>query len=96
VHSGVALNDAVLDWLCREPLGELVRSLPPPVAGSSAAAEVLSRSSPSTALHFVLNHGAAPVACEVRRPVRDRFDGRAVPLSFELPGYAYRILREQL
>jgi beta-galactosidase len=96
VHCGVALNDAVLDWLWREHLGAALHGLAPAVATSSPAAEVLTRRNHSTALHFVLNHGSESVTCELRRPAHDLFDGQDVPRSFELPGYGYRILRETL
>ncbi|MEO8184379.1 MAG: beta-galactosidase [Deltaproteobacteria bacterium] len=96
VHCGVALNDAVVDWLWCEHVGSALRGLAPTVTTSSPAAEVLTRHNHSTALHFVLNHGAQPAMCEVQRAARDLFDERAVPPNFELPGYGYRILREPL
>ncbi|HWO07866.1 MAG TPA: beta-galactosidase, partial [Polyangiaceae bacterium] len=94
VHSGVALNDDVLSWLWREHIGAILASVEPAVRVSSAAAEVLTRRNPTTALHFVLNHGAEPVACELLRSSLDLLDGAAVPQRFELPGFGYRILRE--
>jgi len=96
VHCGVALNDAVLDWLWREQIGATLRGRASAVTTSHPAAEVLTRHDNSTALHFVLNHGAQPVTCELQRPARDLFDERDVPASFELPGYGYRVLRETL
>ncbi len=96
VHCGVALNDAVLDWLLREYVGAASSNGAPAVTTADAAAEVLTRRNHSTALHFVLNHGARPVTCQLLRPARDLFDERAVPPSFELPGYGHRILRETL
>jgi beta-galactosidase len=96
VHCGVALSDAVLDWLWREHLAPALPELAAVAETSSAAAEVLTRRNPSTALHFVLNHGAQPVTCELQRPARDLFDGREVPPRFELAGYGYRVLREAL
>jgi len=94
VHCGVALNDAVIRWLWNEHLAARLKRIVPPVVVSSAAAEVLTRRNGSTALHFVLNHGAQPVACQVQRATRDLLDGAEVPARFELPGFAYRILRE--
>jgi beta-galactosidase len=96
VHCGVALNDAVLEWLWREHIAASLRGVALGVTTSGPAAEVLTRRNQSTALHFVLNHGAEPVTCERQRPARDLFDERAVPPRFELPGYGYRILRETL
>jgi beta-galactosidase len=96
IHSGVALNDAVLTWLLREHLTPLLAAVAAPVHVSSAAAEVLTRRHHSTALHFVLNHGPEPVACERLRPASDLLDGSEVPTRFELPAYGYRILREAL
>ena len=96
VHCGVALNDLVLEWLCREQLGSALRGSAAAVTTSSAAAELLTRRNSSTALHFVLNHGAQPVTCELHRAARDLFDARDVPPTFELAGHGYRILREAL
>jgi beta-galactosidase len=96
VHCGVALDDAVLTWLWREHLASGLSCPPPAVTVSSAAAEVLTRRRRELALHFVLNHGAQPVVCELHRPTCDLFDEREVPPRFELPGYGYRILRERL
>jgi len=96
VHCGVALNDAVLDWLWGEQLGKLFRSFAPAVTCASAAAEVLSRRNRSSVLHFVLNHGAAPVACQLQRAARDLLEEAEVPAHFELPGYGYRILCERI
>jgi beta-galactosidase len=96
VHCGVALNDAVLEWLLREHVGSGLSCPAPAVTPSSAAAEVLTRCGREVALHFVLNHGAEPVVCELHRPACDLFDEREVPPRFELPGYGYRILRERL
>jgi beta-galactosidase len=96
IHSGVALNDALLSWLWREHLAARLAALAAPVSVSSAAAEVLTRRNRSTALHFVINHGAEPVACETLRPASDLIDGEEVARCFELPGYGYRILREPL
>jgi len=83
-------------WLWGEHVGSRVRGVAPAVTTSSLAAEVLTRHNQSTALHFVLNHGAQPALCELQRAARDLFDERAVPPNFELPGYGYRILRESL
>lgn len=96
IHSGVALDDALLGWLWREHLAARLAPLAARVTVASASAEVLSRRNRTTALHFVLNHGAEPVACERRRPASDLLDGSAVELRFELPPYGYRILREPL
>jgi beta-galactosidase len=96
IHSGVALNDAVLGWLCGEHLAPRLPALAAPVHVSSAAAEVLTRRDRTTALHFVLNHGAEPAACERLRPASDLLDGGDVPARFELPAHGYRILRERL
>jgi beta-galactosidase len=96
IHSGVALNDAVLTWLWREHLTPLLTVVAAPVSVSSAAAEVLTRRHRSVALHFVLNHGAQPVGCERLRPASDLLDASEVPPRFELPAYGYRILRERL
>ncbi|MEY4546804.1 MAG: hypothetical protein RL685_2999 [Pseudomonadota bacterium] len=96
VHCGVALNDALIAWLWREHLGSQLNLATLAVTTSSAAAEVLTRRNESTALHFVLNHGAQPVRCELQRTVGDLFAAGEVPRSFELPGYGYRVLHEQL
>jgi beta-galactosidase len=96
LHCGVALNDAVLDWLWREHIGTSLRASVPPITTSCPAAEVLTRRNHGVALHFVLNHGPQPASCELERAARDLFDERDVPRSFELPGYGYRILRETL
>jgi beta-galactosidase len=96
IHSGVALNDALLSWLWREHLAARLAAFAAPVSVSSAAAEVLTRRNRSTALHFVINHGADPVACETLRAARDLLDGEEVAQRFELPGYGYRLLREPL
>jgi beta-galactosidase len=106
IHCGVGLNDAVLEWLWREHLSRehvssehlgpqaSALSLPTPLVSlSNDAAEVLTRHSHEVSLHFVLNHGAAPVTCELRRPAHDLLTGRAIEPRFELAGYAYRILR---
>jgi beta-galactosidase len=96
VHSGVALNDAVLEWLWQQHLGSRLSPVVPVLQLPSAAAEVLTRRNARVALHFVLNHGAQPVVCELQRPARDLFDEREIAARFELPGYGYRILREPL
>ena len=96
VHCGVALDDAVFDWLWREHLAALLGAWAPPVTCSSPAAEVLSRRNATRALHFMLNHGSLAVACELHRPARDLFDGREVPAQLELPGYGFRVLVERL
>jgi beta-galactosidase len=96
IHSGVALNDALLTWLWREHLAPRLPALAAPVSVSSAAAEVLTRRDRTTALHFVLNHGAEPALCERHRPASDLLDESDVPARFELPGYSFRILRERL
>jgi beta-galactosidase len=106
LHCGVGLNDAVLEWLWREHLSRehvssehlgpqaSALSLPTPLVSlSNDAAEVLTRHSHEVSLHFVLNHGAAPVSCELRRPAHDLLTERAIEPRFELAGYAYRILR---
>lgn len=96
IHSGVALDDPVLGWLWREHLAPRLPRVRPALTLSSAAAEVLTRRNRTTALHFVLNHGAEPTSCELVRPARDLFDDRDAPARFELPAYGYRILRERL
>lgn len=96
LHCGVALSDPVLDWLLREPLGECLSSRAPAVSLPSPEAEVLCRRNRSLALHFVLNHGEQPVACQLRRAADDLLTGQAVPQQFELPARGYRILRERL
>lgn len=96
VHSGVALSDAVLSWLWQVELAALLARLAAPVRVSSAAAEVLTRRNRTTALHFVLNHGAEPVACERLRPASDLLDGAGVPTHFELPPFGFRVLCERL
>jgi beta-galactosidase len=96
VHCGVALDDAVLDWLWREHLAAPLRAWAPAATCSSGAAEVLSRRNATTALHFMLNHGAHPVPCHVHRTARDLFDGREVPAQLELPAYGYRVFVERL
>ena len=63
---------------------------------SSDAAEVLTRASDEVALHFVLNHGAEPVTCELASSARDLLTDEIVPARFELPGHSHRILRERL
>ena len=95
VHSGVALDDGVLDWLWREHLETRLGAWAPAVTCSSAAAEVLSRRNETAALHFVLNHGARAVACQVQRAVHDLLDDREVPAQLELPGYGFRIFVER-
>ncbi|HTV20302.1 MAG TPA: beta-galactosidase [Polyangiaceae bacterium] len=103
IHSGVALNDAVVRWLWQRHIAErLARHatpaapISPPLELSSAAAEVLTRSKPGAALHFVLNHGAEPVACELHRATTDLLSGADVPSRFELAPFGYRILHERL
>jgi beta-galactosidase len=106
IHCGVGLNDAVLEWLWREPLSREPAGpssqasrllLPTPLVSlSNDAAEVLTRHNHETALHFVLNHGAAPVSCELQRPAHDLLTARAAEPRFELAGFAYRILRAAL
>lgn len=96
VHCGVAIDDALLGWLWREHLGALSRAHAPAVTCSDGAAEVLTRRNAERVLHFVLNHGAVPAACERRRPLRDLLDDSEVPERFELPAHGYRLLGERL
>src|SRR5690606_34179839 len=98
IHCGVALNDDVLSWLWREHVASELASVAcaAAVSVSSAAAEVLTRRNRTTALHFVINHGAAPVSCERLRPAIDLIDGTEIAPRFELPGHGYRVLRERL
>jgi hypothetical protein len=87
LHCGTGLNDAVLEWLWREPLScehhgarsqASPLSLPTPLVSlSNDAAEVLTRRNHETALHFVLNHRAVPVICELRRLAHDLPSARA-------------------
>jgi hypothetical protein len=96
VHCGVALNDAVLAWLWREHIRATGGSGAPAITTSHPAAEVPTRRNHTTALHFVLNHGAQAVTIEPQRPMRDLFDETGMPPRFELPAHAYRVLREAL
>jgi beta-galactosidase len=101
IHCGVGSNDAVLEWLWRSVIAPRLEGSRHPRATaslslSSDAAEVLTRRNRDVALHFVLNHGAAPVTCELAMAARDLLTGRALPARFELPGYSYRILQESL
>lgn len=94
VHCGVALTDAVLEWLLRQPLGTLLRSRAPAVTSGSLALEVLTRRSRELALHFVLNHGERPASCVLQRPMRDLLEGRVLATQVDLPGHGFRILCE--
>jgi beta-galactosidase len=101
IHCGVGLNDAVIEWLWRSVIAPRVRvsrraPVTPSVTLSSEAAEVLTRTGGGVALHFVLNHGADPVMCELAMAARDLLTDRVVPARFELPGYSYRILHESI
>ena len=100
IHCGIGLNDAVIEWLWRS----LLASLPGPgrwratahLRLSSDAAEVLTRRGRELALHFVLNHGPAPVTCELEMVASDLLTQQILPARFELPGHSYRILQERL
>jgi beta-galactosidase len=94
VHCGVALTDDVLVWLFRHHVGAGLSPFLPAVSVASDTAEVLTRSNRETKLHFVINHGARPVQCELARPAADLFSEKDVPSRFEVEGYGYRILRE--
>jgi beta-galactosidase len=95
VHCGVGTGDAIIDWLFREHFAEVLARIAPPVVVSSGTAEILTRSNRDLALHFVLNHGADAVACELKRPARNLFDNDPVPSRFALEGHGYRLLCER-
>jgi beta-galactosidase len=99
IHCGVGLNDAVLEWLWRAHLvprrgAAWLACAAAAVTPSSDAAEVLTRHDARVALHFVLNHGAAPVTCELSATTSDLLTGEELSGRFELGGHAFRILRE--
>jgi len=101
IHCGVGSSDAVIEWLWQSQIAPRLASArrvraAESVRLSSDAAEVLTRSNRELALHFLLNHGAATVTCELASTARDLLTEELVPTSFELPGYSYRILRERL
>jgi beta-galactosidase len=101
LHSGVGLNDAVIEWLWRthltaSPQGSRLARATACVTLSSDAAEVLTRRNHAVALHFVLNHGALPVTCELAAAASDLLTGEGLPPRFDLPAHSYRILREAL
>jgi len=101
IHCGVGLNDAVLEWLWRIHLAPRPRSAHHArtaacVTLSGDAAEVLTRRNAGVALHFVLNHGPAPVTCTLAMAARDLLTGEALPPRVDLPGHSFRVLRETL
>lgn len=96
IHCGVGISDDVLAWLWREHVAPRLAFTDPLVTLASEAAEVLTRRNERVALHFVLNHGAEPVKCVLRRSASELFGGREMVPEFELPAYGYRILREVL
>lgn len=92
IHCGVALSDAVLSWLWNElafPLPEQTLRV------FTAGAEVLTRVGDGLRYHFALNHGEAPAVFEVRRPLTDLRDGRAITGPFTLEARSWRVLLEQ-
>ena len=92
VHCGVALCDAVLEWMWLE-LG-LPRT-PPTLAVHEEGAEILTRDGNGYALHIALNHGNGPAVCYLYRECSDLLSGEPLTNSFTLPPYGWRILREE-
>jgi beta-galactosidase len=95
VHCGVALTDEVLSWLWHHHVGAALASVASAVSVSNDAAEVLTRTRRGTKLHFVINHGASPVQCELSRPAADLLSDKEMSGAFEVEGYGYRILVER-
>jgi beta-galactosidase len=94
VHCGVSLSDSVLHWLWSS---SLLPRPPSVVALSSDAAEVLSRKGDGVALHFVLNHGAEPVECELSgstNQLTSLLSDEPMPRRFTLPPHGYEVLRQ--
>jgi hypothetical protein len=91
----VALTDEVLSWLWHHHVGAALASVASAVSVSNDAAEVLTRTRRGTKLHFVINHGASPVQCELSRPAADLLSDKEMSGAFEVEGYGYRILVER-
>jgi beta-galactosidase len=93
IHCGVALTDSILEWLWIE------RTLPRrrhALATHERCAETLTRSGDGYRLHFALNHGPGPAVFYLYHEVSDLLSGDTVINSFTVPGYGFRILREEL
>ena len=91
IHAGVALNDAVLEWLWSE-----LRFPKPQVAvvAHDVGAEVLTREGEGYLIHVAINHGTGPSVYYLYHQCTDLISGATVTNSFTLQANEWRILRE--